>query len=134
MFPSYCLADLHKLHAWLRPCTELALHVHKNVWTVLLENTVENYYPHRPLCFKKIRTTTTTVILIPTQQSQILTVIVQHSILNLLHPCLKFNRSLSVWYYFMAELEVFGTKSWSMVSILDLFHCFQSLKNGSAET
>ena len=38
--------------------------------------------PHRPLCFKKIWTIITTAFLIPTQQFQILTAIVQHLILN----------------------------------------------------
>ena len=45
--------------------------------------------PHIFLCFKKIRATTATTLLFPTQ-SRILTAIVQHSILNLLHPYLKF--------------------------------------------
>ena len=47
--------------------------------------------PHWPLCFKKIRKTTTTVFLFPTQQPRILTAIVQHSILNLSHPYFKFH-------------------------------------------
>ena len=54
-------------------------------------------FPHRPLCFKKI-TSTTTTFLIPTQQTGILATIVQHSILTLSHPYLNFKRSLSVWY------------------------------------
>ena len=44
--------------------------------------------PHKPLCLKKMRTTFTTVFLILTQQSWILTAIMQHYILNLSHPYL----------------------------------------------
>ena len=47
--------------------------------------------PTLPLCFKKIRKTTTTVFLFPTQQPRILTAVVQHSILNLSHPYFKFH-------------------------------------------
>ena len=42
--------------------------------------------PHKPLCLKKMRTTFTTAFLILTQQSWILTTIIQHYILNLSHP------------------------------------------------
>ena len=53
---------------------------------------------NRPLCFKKIKTTNTTAFLIsntlipnPYSHKAIFS-------LNLLHPYLKFNRSVSVWY------------------------------------
>ena len=46
---------------------QMVLHVHKNLCTVLNENTIENHllatYPHRPLCFKKKKTTTTAFLI-----------------------------------------------------------------------
>ena len=66
--------------------------MHKNLCTVLIENTNENYLlstPQRPLCFKNLKTTTNTflipntVVLNPYSHSAAL-------ILNLLHLYLKF--------------------------------------------
>ena len=46
----------------------MELRVHENSCTVLLISPSKNNLnlPHRPLCFKKIKATTTTVFLIPT--------------------------------------------------------------------
>ena len=46
--------------------TQMMLHMHKNLSTLLIENTVENYLLPAilPFCFKKIRTITTAAFLI----------------------------------------------------------------------
>ena len=54
---------LHKLHAWKRchMCTKIVQGIDENIIENYLSPTQAAY---RPLCFKKIRTTTTTVFLI----------------------------------------------------------------------
>lgn len=83
-----------------------APNVHTNGITLHCIDWAQNWelcinWPHRLVCFKKLRPTTTTVFSFPLEQSWIFTAKVQYLILSLSYPYLNFkvnSRSVSVWY------------------------------------
>ena len=93
--------------------------------------------PHRPLCFKKIRTSTTTAFLIsntafPNLKFQVRLIDLSQSdtpYFTVFKQVMLFCRTQTG-----AELEFLRTNSQSMISILDSLHhfSFQFTKNGSA--
>ena len=88
-------------------------------------------HPHRPLCFKKIRTTSTamllisnTVVLNPYSHSTAFSPLVLSS-----RPDIQILYGLqidnNIWQCVTAaELKFSGISLWSMFSTLDLLHCF----------